>query len=224
MPPAATTEAAFSERLKDSRPVALSTTGSPPASGKMRRHPAIEWLARTGYAARGTVFLILGCFTALAATGAHRPLDTKDALRTLLTQPLGEFLLFLVAAGLVCFACWRAVQSILDTDACGSDLRGLWQRIVYAAAIPFRHRSSVSPSRLADKPLGIAGPSDRSSAPKEQPPPRGEGGGLERRPEWNGTLGAVLRSQLKRPPTGSCASGGILWSILNRQPELFVEQ
>ena len=82
-------------------------------------------------------FLILGYFTTLAAIDASRPIDGKDALRTLLTQPLGSFLLFAVAAGLLCFACWRAAQSLLDVDRCGDDLRGAWRRIVYGGAALF---------------------------------------------------------------------------------------
>jgi Domain of Unknown Function (DUF1206) len=104
----------------------------------MRQQPVFEWMARIGYAARGTVFLIVGALAALAAFGArHGAVDSKDALRTLLAQPFGHLSLAPIAGGLVCFAAWRLMQALLDVDHCGADAKGLFRRGVYAATAMF---------------------------------------------------------------------------------------
>jgi hypothetical protein len=101
----------------------------------MRRSSSLQWLARAGYAARGCVFVILGYFTALAAISSHvHPVDSKDALRRLLTQPTGSVLLLALAVGLLCFAFWRETQCFADADDCGNDAKGLARRVTYGAA------------------------------------------------------------------------------------------
>jgi hypothetical protein len=85
----------------------------------------IAWLARSGYAARGVVYLIVGGLAVLAALGGGQTTDSKGALLTILQQPFGDVLLGLVALGLVGYAIWRLVQAVMDTDHHGTDAKGL---------------------------------------------------------------------------------------------------
>jgi hypothetical protein len=101
---------------------------------RMRR-PYVQWFARAGYAARGIVFVILAYFTAIAAIDVRRqPVGGTDALRYLLAVPLGNALVAVLTAGLLCFALWREAQFILDLDRIGSDAMGLARRVAYGGA------------------------------------------------------------------------------------------
>jgi hypothetical protein len=67
--------------------------------------PAMTLLARVGYAAKGLVYLIIGGLAAKVALGEGRSTtDRNGALRAIHEQPFGQFLLAVIAVGLVGYA------------------------------------------------------------------------------------------------------------------------
>src|SRR5664279_3074758 len=75
---------------------------------------SLEVLARVGLIAYGVVHLLIGWLAAQLAwgVGASKSADPSGAMRTLADQPLGKFLLWLVAVGLVALALWQASEAI----------------------------------------------------------------------------------------------------------------
>ncbi len=106
------------------------TTRASHAARRAAAHPWVEKLARFGYAAKGIVYAIVGLLAAQAAFGTGgRTTDARGALQTIVTQPFGQFLLALVAIGLLGYALWRFVQAFADPEHKGSDAKGIFQRI-----------------------------------------------------------------------------------------------
>ncbi|MET1080845.1 MAG: DUF1206 domain-containing protein [Pseudomonas sp.] len=120
----------------------------------MQVSPAVTGLARSGYAARGLVYLIVGCFAIAAATGSEHTVDAKGALRTLLEQPSGEILLGLMLVGLLSFSAWRLAQAIGDSDCHGHELKGLVVRGGLLASAGVHLMLALFTARLLFKDLG----------------------------------------------------------------------
>ena len=91
----------------------------------MTKLARFEWLARSGYIARGAVYLLVGWFSLAAAWSGARPSDAQDALLRILDQPFGAVLLGAIAVGLVFYALWRLVQATFDLDDHGASAQGL---------------------------------------------------------------------------------------------------
>lgn len=125
------------------------------AKGEVGR--GITWLARSGYAARGVVYLIVGIFAFMAGIGSGRTVGTKGAIQQLLGQPFGQTLLWIMVVGLVAYVAWRLTQAITDPEGHGTDAKGL---LIRAGLVG----SAITYSLLALFTLGLLGSSIGDSA------------------------------------------------------------
>lgn len=121
----------------------------------------VERLARFGYAAKGTVYGIVGLLAAQAAFGTGgKTTDTQGALQTIVMQPFGKVLLGFVTIGLLGYVLWRFVQAIKDPENKGTDAKGLAQRLGYAITGSIYAGLAFSAMRLV---LGTGGGSNSNS-------------------------------------------------------------
>lgn len=87
-------------------------------------------LARLGYASKAFIYAIVGALAVAAAlTRGGRITDTSGALRAILSQPFGNAVLLVLAAGLCGYALWRLLDALFDPDRHGTESTGLITRI-----------------------------------------------------------------------------------------------
>jgi Domain of Unknown Function (DUF1206) len=105
---------------------------------KVARSRGFEWLARSGFVARGLIYGIIGILAIKLALGAGgTTTNQQGALKTIAHQPFGKVLLILVAVGLAGYALWRLLHALLGQGPESSDTRfdrvaALGSGIVYA--------------------------------------------------------------------------------------------
>ena len=94
--------------------------------------PWFDRLTRTGYAAKGVTYLLMGWLALLAAFSQGGSMtDQRGALQYLADQPFGVFLLGMVAVGLAGYALWYVARGIFDLDRKGTDAKGIAGRLLY---------------------------------------------------------------------------------------------
>lgn len=120
------------------------------AKGEVGR--GITWLARSGYAARGVVYIIVGAFAFMAGIGSGETVGTKGAIQQLLSQPFGTVLLWIMVVGLLAYAAWRITQAITDPEGHGTEAKGL---VIRAGLVG----GAITYSLLALFTLGLLGTS-----------------------------------------------------------------
>lgn len=116
----------------------MSLPGFSDASQRAERassNPAIETLARAGYAVKGVVYGLIGFLALQAALGSGgETTDTRGAITSLKDEPLSGALLWLIAIGLIGYSLWRFIQALGDPDHVGSDAEGVVKRVGYAGS------------------------------------------------------------------------------------------
>ena len=101
----------------------------------MKTHRSPSWispLAKTGYAAKGLVYFIIGYLAAETAFGDGGLITgSSGALREIRSQPFGQVLLVIVGVGLLAYALFRLLGAFVDVENEGEDGEGLAKRAGY---------------------------------------------------------------------------------------------
>lgn len=83
---------------------------------------------RTGYGARGAVYLVVGSLALMAAIFGGEAEGTTGALEQLRSQTWGVLALWGIGVGLLCFMVWRVIDAYMDLETYGTGLKGVVAR------------------------------------------------------------------------------------------------
>ncbi len=130
----------------------------------------IKPVAQAGLIAKGIVYCLTGLLTLFAALGIGNA-KSGDAnkggiLKMVDEQPFGKALLGIIAIGLFCYAAWRIIMAVKDTEHKGTQLKGWGQRIVYVfSGLVYGSLGVLAIKRVLDK--GVGGGNNRQQLASE---------------------------------------------------------
>jgi hypothetical protein len=95
------------------------------AGRRAARSRYLGLLARAGFAARGVLYVIIGCVAIGIAFGRSRnQADSAGAVRVIASTPAGLIALWLLAAGFIGLALWRLTEAAYGGPGPGEHKRG----------------------------------------------------------------------------------------------------
>jgi Domain of Unknown Function (DUF1206) len=84
--------------------------------------PALVMLGRAGYAAKGSVYVVMGALAAGAAVdGGGATTDTRGALDVIGDGPMGTIALLAIGVGLLGYTVWRLIAAVTDAEGKGDE-------------------------------------------------------------------------------------------------------
>lgn len=98
----------------------------------MDKSEKFSWLVRTGYAARGLVYILLG-YLALTTAGEAAG-GAEAAFDFIQSVPLGSFVLYIAAIGLLAYAAFKFLSAVSDIEHHGADAKGIAHRVGHFAS------------------------------------------------------------------------------------------
>ncbi|MFC4426595.1 DUF1206 domain-containing protein [Deinococcus navajonensis] len=116
--------------------------------------PALETLARVGYASKGVVYGAVGLLALSVALGRSLGMggattDSKGALVRLQDLPGGQGLLWLLVLGLIGYALWQLLRAVMDPEQQGKGAKGIVKRGGYLLSSIFNLGLALFAGRLA---------------------------------------------------------------------------
>ncbi len=98
--------------------------------------PAVETIARVGYAIRGVLYILTGLLALrLIVGGSTQSATPQGAIATIAQQPAGHALLWIVFIGLAAYSLWCLIQFLVNPmhrPGLGARIMNLVNAVVYA--------------------------------------------------------------------------------------------
>ena len=115
-----------------------------------------------GYMAKGVVYFFIGLLALATAFGFTRGVEgPKGVIQWINNQPAGNFLVGLLAVGLLSYCCWRIYRGIADPTNEGSDNKAMIKRLGFIVSGILYGTLSVLAFRLAFDMGGSSGGSSK---------------------------------------------------------------